>query len=57
LHRTSGLTGVKGVCPKRMHWTGTDGEGKLTRWWANPGSRGRWPLKWMCVCMLTFLVI
>jgi len=49
LHRTSGLTGVKGVCAKRMHWTGTDGEGKLQRWPANPGSRGRWPLRWMCV--------
>ena len=41
------------ACPKRMHSSGINGEGELSRQPANPGSRGKMAVNWnmcdMCV--------
>jgi len=38
------------ACPKRLLSSGINGEGEIRGQLANPGSPGKWPLKWsVCV--------
>ena len=45
----------KKACPQRMHSSGINGEGELSRQLANPGSPGKMAVKMecvMCMCLI-----